>query len=139
MTAYIETPDGFHDALKLFMEQHDDRKVVDTLKSAIGCYARRNHNESEIVVAQLIMALWGDLVNWGNDKQIADAMSKAYVAEHNTLQQSMMRTFCMMCDCWVKQAQEVGHANADLRGVDARNQDSFDVALGLSEKLFSRI
>lgn len=130
MTAHNETPDGFHDTLKIFMEQHDERTVIATLKSAIGCYGRANHKESESVVGQLIIAMWGDLVNWGNEKEVADAMAKAFRADHNTLQQSMMRTFCMMCASWVNESHP---------GVDARNQDSFDLALELSDKLLARI
>ncbi len=133
------TKNEIHEAIKSFMASHDERTVIETLQSAIGCYGRENYNESEIVIGQLIMALWGDVVNWGNEKDLAAAMAKRFIAEHNTLEQSIMRTFCMMCDIWVKQAQDVGHPNADLRGVDQRNQDSYDVALALSEKLFSRI
>lgn len=141
MTAHIETPDGFHDALKSFMEQHDERTVIATLKSAIGCYARAtvaSPHPPEIVIGQLIMALWGDLVNWGNEKELAEAMAKAFVSEHNTIQQSMMRTFCMMCACWVKGAIEPG-SEGPPRGVDARNQHSFDLALKLSDESFAKI
>jgi hypothetical protein len=79
-------------------------------------------NEYDVKDAQAgeeLIKKFGDMVN-GGDAALVEGMLYAFVREHRTLQQSMVRGFVRMMTRWAEEIEKDGEAYF----VDARNQDA---------------
>lgn len=85
----------------------------------------REHRDE---AAELLMVLFGDLVNVMGDDEISKALLEGFLRQHRTLQQSIARATLDMFLQWAALVKE--HPD---RYVDLRNEDAAAWAKSLAE------
>lgn len=112
--------------LKFDLTQLKDDKFVDVIKGA--AWEKGRTHPGIPIVGKLLGVMLEDAAN-GGDAETAHAIYEVFRRSHRTIQQGICRVFVMMLKEWLR---EVGDSKE--MWVDARNEDSFQLAQSLEEQ-----